>query len=138
MKITTRIKKIIQSNVLFVKTKIDSSNYKKKLTSIRANAKQGFSLKKKFNKNIQESNNGGGVYDAYESIHGDNSENNKYRTAKVIFQERISGRAFIRDFFLKRLSFLDFRKNHLKAMYATKKGYRTCDYSQRKGFYNFQ
>lgn len=134
MKITTRINKIIQSNVLFIKTKIDLSNYKKKLNSIRANAKMGFSLKKKGNKNTQGSNNVGDIYETYESKHADN---NKYRTTRVIFQERLNRKVFIRDFFLKRLSLLGSRKNHLKAMYATKKGYKTCDYSQRKGFYNF-
>jgi len=125
LKITSRIKKIIQSNILFVKTKIDSSDYKEKLTSFAANAKQGFFFKQKTYKDTQKSNN------------VDNGENNKYRTARVIFKERMNRRVFIRDLFLMPLSFLKSRRNHLKAIYATRNGYKTCDYSQNKGFYNF-
>jgi hypothetical protein len=115
LKITTRIRKIVQSNALSLKEKVTSFNYKAKKT-----------------------NNTSDVYERYEENQAKKNSTNKFKTAKVVFQERKNRRAIIENFLVMRLSFLKFRRNTLRAMYATKNGYKTCDYSKKKGFYNFQ
>lgn len=110
MKIIERIKKILQSNVLFLKDKTTPSD-----------------------------NNSVSIDDVYKKYEENNKNNstNRFKTAKVIFKEKKNKKDYIENLIMMKLSFLKFRKDSLKAMYATKHGYKTCDYSRRKGFYNF-
>lgn len=67
----------------------------------------------------------------------DSSESNKFSTKRVVFKEKLNIRACIEELLLIPFSLKLFNKPHLRAIYATRKGYKTCDYSQNKGFYNF-
>lgn len=131
MRIINRIRKILQSNALFAEEKVKSSQYKSKLNSFIINTIRGF-------QNMFTSVGKASPYEAYEDTLKNSRESDKAHTEKVIFVEKKEfGKLFserlIRNFSI----FKRVRRSSLQAIYATRNGYRTCDYSEKKGFYNF-
>lgn len=131
MKIINRIRKILQSNALFAGKKVKSSQYRLKLNSFIINTMRNF-------QNVLTSVGKASPYEVYEGTLKNRRESNKAHTEKVIFVEKKEFGKLFRDKLIRNFSiFKRFRRSSLQAVYATRDGYRTCDYSAKKGFYNF-